>query len=172
MKLRDSGYDPNSIKGREVVTTAAVIEARRIFMQDWAIKEIIKDNEAMEAVAGCEFDKWCMEEHFLEFLEDDPQSDDFQLLRRTYIAGFRREYKEHIQWVTTQGVNTDEWDTRSLPTKSEGAQLRIVKTTSRDDSRVYEIELKDPDYSGDPIRFEVELKGQGDPELREVDTHD
>jgi hypothetical protein len=34
------------------------------------------------------------------------------------------------------------------------------------------MELTDPGYSSDPIRFEVELEGQGVTELREADVHD
>ena len=51
---------------------------------------------------------------------------------------------------------------------SHGPSVEIVDTHHSDDSRVYEVELTDPDFLDDPVRVEIVVDDEGGAELREV----
>jgi hypothetical protein len=178
MKLQDTGYNPNLSDGRKAITTAARIAAGKVFHQDWGIQEIIRDNDVMRTIATTECNKW-MENSLLQKLEDYPHSEIFDLLRRTFVAGFRKEYRERIKWIEENEVNTEDWEEHILPgdDQQESSQekhsgARIVTTRLEQDVPVYMIEIMDHEHLSAPIQVEIAVNNEDDIGIQEVRDDD
>jgi hypothetical protein len=164
------GLDPTRREGLESIKGAGLTRAMDVANLDKEAREIVKDKEVVRELARREFVRWWRKEkEEYPRYRDDPNTFDVELMQRLFTSAFRDTYARW--WVTIPTRNTrkpmEECEERILePVPTEPA-ARIVGVHHSRESRIYEIELVDPDYPGDRILFEVQVDSHGETELRD-----
>ena len=76
-------------------------------------------------------------------------------MRRIYVASYVKGYVAKIA----------EFDREDRQTHGK-ASVRVNSARHFLDAQLYEIELVDPEYLARPVRFEIVVRAEGEPELR------
>jgi hypothetical protein len=76
-------------------------------------------------------------------------------MRRIYVASYVKGYMAKIA----------EFDREDRQTHGK-ASVRVNSARHFLDAQLYEIELVDPEYLATPVRFEIVVRAEGEPELR------
>jgi hypothetical protein len=98
-------------------------------------------------------------------------------MRRIYVASYVKGYLAKIaefdrvgQYWRDEEANTEreEAERVSAATRQTHGKASVRLNNARHflDAQLYEIELVDPEYLARPVRFEIVVRAEGEPELR------
>jgi hypothetical protein len=146
-------------------------EASDIAETDAEMETIVRDTAALRHLASQRFEALWRKQRSIMVRRIPEKPDywndqikrfdrfDVDLARRFYNAGFVKGYREKIDNLEKLG---------KVPRETH-ATIQIVSARHSPDRHTYEIDLHDPDYLPERIRFEVVVPNDGDAELYERD---
>jgi hypothetical protein len=121
-------------------------------------REVVRDEASLREEAGDHFDRfWESERKLWSNRTDINDADrlDVGEMRRIYVASYVKGYMAKIA----------EFDREDRQTHGK-ASVRVNSARHFLDAQLYEIELVDPEYLATPVRFEIVVRAEGEPELR------
>jgi hypothetical protein len=162
--------NPERPEGRRNLKARGGKRGWKVAWLDLEAKRIIRNKDTLKEVARRESQKmWAKYiQDYPRYDGEDPNEFNIELMERLYSFEFCAVYTEEFdKRFSYELAGIEE---RVLPSQeniSFGPSVRVVDTKYTNDSRVYELELMDPQYPGDRFSFEVQIDNSGETELRE-----
>jgi hypothetical protein len=156
-------YDPWLPNGQSTISTRAWKTAHDMAEShaDGDAAAIVRGTAALENLARHSFDRWlsnAMSGLHKRAYRNELQNLDTEEMCRLYVVRFIDTYRAQIRHLET---------IERIPRQPDGPVIRVLDTRHSADARIYDVELIDPEYSIDPVRFEVMIPSEGEAELRE-----
>jgi hypothetical protein len=143
-------------------------------------REVVRDEASLREEAGDHFDHfWESERKLWSSRTDinDANRLDVGEMRRIYVASYVKGYLAKIaefdredQYWREKEAKTERGEAERVSAATRQthgkASVRVNNARHFLDAQLYEIELVDPEYLAGPVRFEIVVRAEGEPELR------
>ena len=150
-------WDPHTSAGKDRIRHHAEV-AGNFKANVVGRREVVRDEASLREEAMDHFDHfWESERKLWSSRADINEANrlDVGEMRRIYVASYVKGYLAKIA----------EFDREDRQTHGK-ASVRVNNARHFLDAQLYEIELVDPEYLARPVRFEIVVRAEGEPELR------
>ena len=132
-------------------------------------REVVRDEASLREEAGDHFGHfWESERKLFSSRADinDANRLDVGEMRRIYVASYVKGYLAKIVEFDREDQYWREKEAKREREEAGKASVRVNNARHFLDAQFYEIELVDPEYLARPVRFEIVVRAEGEPELR------
>jgi hypothetical protein len=172
-------WDPHTSAGRDRIRHHAE-DAGNFKANVVGRREAVRDEASLREEAGDHFDHfWESEKKLWSSRIDINEANrlDVGEMRRIYVPSYVKGYlakvaefdRDDQYWRQKEAERKREEAERvSAATRQTHGKASVRVNNARHflDAQIYEIELVDPEYLARPVRFEIVVRAEGEPELR------